>query len=109
GIPQAGAPDDSAAPRRPAGGPAGDDRPSGLVGASGGDCLAGATPRRPEPAADRLGYGPCREPQPARLRPPDDAQPGALGRARGPVRSGLRDLLLDPAVARQPVYRAVAP
>ena len=65
--------------------------------------------RRPERAADRLGHGPGQEPEPPRLRPPDDAQPRAAGRPRGAVRACVRDVVLDPAVARQPVHRAVAP
>ena len=32
-----------------------------------------------------------------------------LGPPRGPVRPGVRDVLMDLAVARQPVHRAVAP
>ena len=63
----------------------------------------------PERAADRLGYGPGRESEPPRLRPPDDAQPGAAGRAGGCGSTCVRDVVLDPAVARQPVHRAVAP
>ena len=109
GVPPAGAPNDPAARRGPAGDHAGDDRRSCLVGASGDGRLAAAARRRPERAADRLGHGPRRESEPPRLRPTDDAQPGATGRPRGAVRPGVRDVLLDPAVARQPVHRAVAP
>ena len=47
---------------------AGDDRRSCLVGASGGRRLAPAARRRPECAADRLGYGPRRQSEPPRLR-----------------------------------------
>ena len=58
---------------------------------------------------DRLGYGAGRESEPPRLWSPDVAQPRAAGRPGRAVRSGFRDRPLDPAVAQQPVHRAVAP
>ena len=76
GVHAARAPLGPAARRNSGDDHAGHDRRTCLVGASCGVGLASLARRRPERAADRLGYGAGQQPEPLRLRTSDHAQPG---------------------------------
>ena len=79
-----------------------------LAQGTGRGGAAAAAARLTQRAVDRAGYGGRGTLEPPRLRPthqPDARRPGA---ARGPVRPGAGDLVMDLAVPRQLLHRAVA-
>ena len=82
------------------------DDPGGGPGAGEPAEGPGGGPERP---AARPGHRPGREPQPARLRPRDLAQPGAPGPQGEPVRARPGPRLVDAPLAREHVHRPMAP
>ena len=94
-------------PRPDAGGPRGRAL-GGRPGQAGARARAADPCRGPEHPPGRDGHRRRRSSRSLRLREADQPRARRAGRARQPVRRRATDFLLDPCLAREHVYRAVA-